>query len=152
VKPLTIFRFSNALIALFFRFSRERQASKHDALPDQRAMPFFLVTSPIRHAAASITTRNLFTVRPFPVLKLLRFPSSVAATLAALPSISESLSSIPGLKLARCPRSLAATLRSFTLITRTTRARASYLAALPSTRAIPDRDVFYVAQHHSLHS
>ena len=33
----------------------------------------------------------------------------------------------------------------FTLITRTARARASYLAALPSTRAIPDRDVFYVA-------
>jgi hypothetical protein len=35
--------------------------------------------------------------------------------------------------------------RRFTLITRTARARASYLAALPSTRAIPDRDVFYVA-------
>jgi len=31
------------------------------------------------------------------------------------------------------------------LITRTARARASYLAALPSTRAIPDRGVFYVA-------
>jgi hypothetical protein len=49
------------------------------------------------------------------------------------------------LKLARCPRSLAATLAAFTLITRTARARASYLAALPSTRAMPDRDVFYVA-------
>jgi hypothetical protein len=35
--------------------------------------------------------------------------------------------------------------RRFTLITRTARARASYLAALPSTRAIPDRAVFYVA-------
>jgi hypothetical protein len=35
--------------------------------------------------------------------------------------------------------------RDFTLITRTTRARASYLAALPSTRAMSDRDVFYVA-------
>jgi hypothetical protein len=35
--------------------------------------------------------------------------------------------------------------RYFTLITRTARACASYLAALPSTRAIPDRDVFYVA-------
>ena len=34
--------------------------------------------------------------------------------------------------------------RHFTLITRTARARASYLAALPSTRAIPDRAVFYV--------
>jgi len=54
-------------------------------------------------------------------------------------------------KLARCPRSLAATLRNFTLITRTARACASYLAALLSTRAIPDRDVFYVAQHLSLH-
>ena len=31
------------------------------------------------------------------------------------------------------------------MITRTTRACASYLAALPSTRAVPDRDVFYVA-------
>ena len=35
--------------------------------------------------------------------------------------------------------------RRFALITRTARACASYLAALPSTRAIPDRDVFYVA-------
>ena len=35
--------------------------------------------------------------------------------------------------------------RSFTLITRTARARASYLAALQSTRAIPNRGVFYVA-------
>jgi hypothetical protein len=37
--------------------------------------------------------------------------------------------------------------RHFTLITRTApRACASYLTALPSTRAIPDRDVFYVAE------
>src|SRR5881227_496171 len=36
--------------------------------------------------------------------------------------------------------------RSFTLITRTARVLApATLAALPSTRAIPDRDVFYVA-------
>jgi hypothetical protein len=35
---------------------------------------------------------------------------------------------------------------SFTLITRTARVLApATLAALPSTRAIPDRDVFYVA-------
>ena len=32
------------------------------------------------------------------------------------------------------------------MITRTTRACASYLAALPSTRAIPNREVFYVAR------
>src|SRR5580765_3914622 len=43
------------------------------------------------------------------------------------------------------PSSLAATHRGFTLITRTACARASYLAALPSTRAMPDRDVFYFA-------
>ena len=36
-------------------------------------------------------------------------------------------------------------LARITLITRAARARASYLAALPSTRAIPDRGVFYVA-------
>jgi hypothetical protein len=36
--------------------------------------------------------------------------------------------------------------RNFTLITRTARVLApATLAALPSTRAIPDRDVFYVA-------
>jgi len=51
---------------------------------------------------------------------------------------------VPAAPFARCPtRSLAPTPRHFTLITRTARARASYLAALPSTRAIPDRDVFY---------
>jgi hypothetical protein len=70
------------------------------------------------------------------------------------------------------PNSLVTTLATFTLVTRTARACASYLAALPSTRAIetrslpaslaatprgfafyvafpkssiPDRDVFYVA-------
>jgi hypothetical protein len=85
VKPLAIFRFSNALIALFFRFSRERQASMHDALPDQRDALLPCYFSNPTDAAASITTRNLFTVRPFSVLKLLRFPSSVAATLVALP-------------------------------------------------------------------
>src|SRR6266404_9902604 len=44
-------------------------------------------------------------------------------------------------------RSLPTLTRSyFTLITRSPRRPcASYLAALPSTRAIPDRDVFYVA-------
>jgi hypothetical protein len=52
---------------------------------------------------------------------------------------------ISDLKLALYPRSLAATLRSFTLITRTPVLAPATLAALPSTRAIPDRDVFYVA-------
>ena len=51
--------------------------------------------------------------------------------------------SFPRFKLVYCPRSRSYP-RYFTLITRTARARASYLAALPSTRAIPDRDVFYV--------
>jgi hypothetical protein len=42
--------------------------------------------------------------------------------------------------------SFAAHACSFTLITRTARVLApATLAALPSTRAIPDRDVFYVA-------
>ena len=43
------------------------------------------------------------------------------------------------------PNLLVATPRDLTLITRTARAYTSYLAAFPSTRAIPDRDVFYVA-------
>src|SRR5438105_15894637 len=44
------------------------------------------------------------------------------------------------------PSLLAATHRGFTLITRTAPVLApATLAALPSTRAIPDRDVFYVA-------
>jgi hypothetical protein len=60
------------------------------------------------------------------------------ATLAALPSIR-------AIETRLFPSSLAATHRGFALITRTSGARASYLAALPSTRAIPDRDVFYVA-------
>jgi len=43
-------------------------------------------------------------------------------------------------------RSLVAYPGDFTLITRTARVLApATLAALPSTRAIPDRDVFYVA-------
>ncbi len=48
------------------------------------------------------------------------------------------------LKLVRCPLARSYP-RHFTLITRTSRACASYLAALPSFRAIPNRDVFYVA-------
>jgi hypothetical protein len=49
---------------------------------------------------------------------------------------------VPAAPFARCPtRSLAPTPRHFTLITRTARARASYLAALPSTRAIETRSL-----------
>ena len=51
-----------------------------------------------------------------------------------------------GLETLSAPASLAATLRRFTLITRTCPVLApATLAALPSTRAIPDRDVFCVA-------
>jgi hypothetical protein len=50
------------------------------------------------------------------------------------------------LKLARFHNSLAASLAVFTLITRTSScSRQLTLAVLPSIRAIPDRDVFYVA-------
>ena len=51
------------------------------------------------------------------------------------------------------PRSICSYPRHFTLITRTAPVLApATLAALPSTRAIPDRDVFYVARPASLHS
>jgi hypothetical protein len=49
------------------------------------------------------------------------------------------------LKLVRCPLARSYP-RHFTLITRTAPVLApATLAELPSTRAIPDRDVFYVA-------
>jgi hypothetical protein len=48
------------------------------------------------------------------------------------------------LKLVRCPLARSYP-RHFTLITRTAVLAPATLAALPSTRAIPDRDVFYVA-------
>src|SRR6266446_4055609 len=59
-------------------------------------------------------------------------PRFLAATLATLPSMS--LFPKAPFELSVCPWSLALP-----------RACASYLAALPSTRAIPDRDVFCLA-------
>src|SRR5439155_16869105 len=87
-------------------------------------------------------TRSLRCISLAPA-RLDRYPHGLTDHVAD-PIISihaESRTSRSGLKLVRCPHSLA----SFTLITRTPRACATYLAALPSTRAIPDRDVFYVA-------
>ena len=66
------------------------------------------------------------------------FPKSSIRALG-LP-IYVAASQLAPLKLARCPAC------GFTLITRTAPMLApATLAALPSTRAIPDRDVFYVA-------
>ena len=54
------------------------------------------------------------------------------------------LLTVTRLKLGRCPRFLAATLRLYLDHSHCLVLAPATLAALPSTRAIPDRDVFYL--------
>src|SRR5438034_6017702 len=127
------------------RLSPPRRIRRDKAvISDQRLRTAFDSCAPAHLKLAPFPTRSLL---PSQFCLLCRFPKSSVRPLGfpiyawhAVASAKEGRSHPYG-----SIRSLPALARCFALITRTARACACYLAALPSTRAVPYPDVFYAA-------